>query len=156
MKHFSDAYIHFIYMSHIMMNLFCYPYIMNHIVSSSTIITPLNEKCSKQCPGWTGPQEVSRSISCSQHVQLWGQTRLLKAVSKTASLSGQSVMQLGCPQEGPHFPCSWPEYLSLQFLPLTFSLLLFPVVFVTRRLFQLSAPKDRELLQAVLCWLCLE
>lgn len=144
-----------IHMSHIIMSLFCYPYIMNHIVSSSILIPALNETCSKQHPGWMGLQEVSRPISCSQHVQLWGQTRLLRAISNTASLSGQSVTQLGCPQEGPHFPCIWPEYLSLQILPLTFSLPLFPAVFVTRRLLHLSAAKERKPASSPQCWLCL-
>lgn len=31
-----------------------------------------------------GPQEVSSPISCSQHGQPWGQTRLLRAISKSA------------------------------------------------------------------------
>lgn len=38
----------------------------------------------KQHPGWMGPQEVSSPISCSQHGQLWGQTRSLGAISKNA------------------------------------------------------------------------
>lgn len=48
----------------------------------------------KHHPGWMGPQEVSSPISCSQHGQLWGQTGLLRAISKSAK-DGECATSLG-------------------------------------------------------------
>lgn len=100
-----------IYMSYIIINSFCHQYIINHIVSSSTIIAALNEKWSKQCPGWTpGSLQVNLLLTACPALRsdLIAQGNLkhcqpLWAVCYTVWLSSGRTT--------PHFPCIWPKYL---------------------------------------------
>lgn len=76
--------ISLIYMSHIIMNNTLWNILLPVIIIILLLHYMKSEAWPMQHSGWRGPQEVSSPISCPQEGHLRAQTRLLRAISKTA------------------------------------------------------------------------